>query len=98
MIGRRGAEAPARAIQAGSTIRRSTRRNLLTNAYDVKDCRIVVAIWTANSTSSRHASQNHQEQFRTMLQNLLAERFKLTIHQQRKELDVCAGGREEPQG
>lgn len=66
-------------------------KNLIMNAYDVKDFQIsgppfldserfeITATMPADTT---------KEQFRVMLQNLLAERFKLAIHRESKELPM----------
>src|SRR4051794_38092776 len=66
-------------------------RSLLTIAYDVKSFQIsgpstldterfvITATMPSNTT---------KEQFQVMLQNLLAERFKLTLHRESRELPM----------
>ena len=69
----------------------STLRYLLFTAYNVKDFQIT---GPATLDSERFeitatmAPGTTKEQFRVMLQNLLAERFKLVIHRDTKELPV----------
>jgi uncharacterized protein (TIGR03435 family) len=66
-------------------------KNILMNAYDVKNFQIVGPGWLDTERFDITATMppdTTKEQFRTMLQNLLAERFKLTIHRDTKELPV----------
>lgn len=66
-------------------------RNLLTNAYDVKDYQIVGPGYLDTERFDIQATmppETTKEQFRTMLQNLLAERFKMTVHRETKELPM----------
>ncbi len=66
-------------------------KNILTNAYDVKNFQISGPAWLDTERFDIEATmppETTKEQFRAMLQNLLAERFKLTIHRETKELPV----------
>jgi uncharacterized protein (TIGR03435 family) len=68
-----------------------TLKNLLMNAYDVKNYQITGPSWLDTERFDINATMppdTTKEQFRVMLQNLLAERFKLTIHWETKELPV----------
>jgi uncharacterized protein (TIGR03435 family) len=64
-------------------------KNLLMNAYDVKNYQIAGPGWLDTERFDINATMpldTTKEQFRMMLQNLLAERFKLSIHRESKEL------------
>jgi uncharacterized protein (TIGR03435 family) len=66
-------------------------RNLLMNAYDVKSFQINGPAWLDTERYEINATMAPnitKEQFRVMLQNLLAERFKLTLHRETKELPM----------
>ena len=66
-------------------------RNLLMNAYDVKSFQIQGPPWLDTERFEVNATmrpETTKEQFRVMLQNLLAERFKLTIHRETRELPM----------
>jgi uncharacterized protein (TIGR03435 family) len=66
-------------------------KNILMNAYDVKSFQIVGQPWLDTERFDITATMppdTSKEQFRTMLQNLLEERFKLTIHRDTKELPM----------
>jgi uncharacterized protein (TIGR03435 family) len=68
-----------------------TLRNLLVTAYDVKNFQIVGPSWLDTERFDITATMppdTTKEQFHTMLQNLLAERFKLTLHRETKELPM----------
>lgn len=68
-----------------------TMKSLLTNAFDVKNFQIVGPSWLDTERFDITATMppnTTKEQFRAMLQNLLAERFKLTIHRDSKELPM----------
>ena len=69
----------------------STLKNLLTIAYDVKDFQISGPGFLDTERFDIQATmppETTKEQFRIMLQNLLAERFKLTLHRETKELPM----------
>ena len=76
-------------------------KNILMNAYDVKNFQIVGPGWLDTERFDITATMppaTTKEQFRVMLQNLLAERFKMTVHRETKELPmyslvVAKGGR-----
>jgi uncharacterized protein (TIGR03435 family) len=66
-------------------------KNILMNAYDVKNFQISGPSWLDTERFDIEATMppdTTKEQFRVMLQNLLAERFKLTIHRDSKELPM----------
>jgi uncharacterized protein (TIGR03435 family) len=66
-------------------------KNILMNAYDVKNFQIVGPSWLDTERFDITATMppdTTNQQFRVMLQNLLAERFKLTIHRETKELPM----------
>jgi uncharacterized protein (TIGR03435 family) len=68
-----------------------TVKDLLTIAYGVKDFQISGPPWLAEERFDIQATmppQTTKEQFHIMLQNLLAERFKVTIHRETKELPM----------
>ena len=68
-------------------------RDLLTRAYDVKAYQIAGPAWLDTERYEVNATMppdTTMEQFRTMLQNLLAERFKLTMHRETKDLPMYA--------
>ncbi len=64
-------------------------KNLLMNAYDVKNFQITGPDWLDREMFDVQATmppETTKEQFKVMLQSLLAERFKLTVHRETKEL------------
>jgi uncharacterized protein (TIGR03435 family) len=64
---------------------------LLIDAYDVKDFQIEGPGWLDTERFAIDATMppdTSKEQLRMMLQNLLAERFKLAIHRETKELSM----------
>lgn len=64
---------------------------LLLSAYDVKAYQIQGPAWLDMERFDVNATmppETTKEQFRAMLQNLLAERFKLAIHRETKELPM----------
>ena len=66
-------------------------KNILMNAYDVKNFQIVGPSWLSTERFDITATMppdTTKEQFRVMLQNLLAERFGLVIHRETKELPM----------
>jgi uncharacterized protein (TIGR03435 family) len=66
-------------------------KNILMNAYDVRNFQIVGPSWLDTERFDITATMppnTTKEQFRVMLQNLLAERFKLTVHRDAKELPI----------
>ncbi len=66
-------------------------KTLVMNAYDVKNFQITGADWLDKEMFDVQATmppETTKEQFRVMLQNLLAERFKLTIHRETKDLPM----------
>lgn len=61
---------------------------LIINAYDLKPFQIAGPAWLDSEFFDVEATfppDTTKEQFRTMLQNLLSDRFKLTIHRETKE-------------
>jgi uncharacterized protein (TIGR03435 family) len=66
-------------------------KRLLMNAYDVKDFQISGPDWLASTRFDLEATmppETTKPQFRAMLQNLLAERFQMTIHHETKDLPI----------
>ena len=66
---------------------------MLTEAYDLKRYQVIMPDWmttTRFDISAKVPAGTTREQFRIMMQNLLAERFKLTAHRDKKEMDVYA--------
>jgi uncharacterized protein (TIGR03435 family) len=64
---------------------------LLVNAYDVKPYQIEGPPWLDTERFDVNATmppETTKKQFLAMLQNLLAERFKLTIHREGKQLPI----------
>jgi len=64
---------------------------LVTLAYDVKRFQVTVPGWMDTERFDIRANVPEgatKEQFRAMLQNLLTERFKLTVHRENKEMMV----------
>ncbi|MEO8597344.1 MAG: TIGR03435 family protein [Candidatus Solibacter sp.] len=68
-----------------------TLKNVIQNAYNVKGYQINGPKWLDSERYDIVAKIPHgttKEDFRLMLQNLLAERFKLTLHRESKELPI----------
>jgi uncharacterized protein (TIGR03435 family) len=68
-------------------------KNLLMTAYDVKNFQISGPGWLDTERfeiNAVMAPETTKEQFKVMLRNLLAERFKLRIHRETKELPTYA--------
>jgi uncharacterized protein (TIGR03435 family) len=66
-------------------------RNLLMTAYDVKDFQVSGPAFLDSERFEVQATmppETTKEQFHIMLQNLLAERFKVTTHRETKELPI----------
>jgi len=64
---------------------------LITLAYDIQDYQLSGPDWmgpTRFMVSAKVPAGATWEQFRVMLQNLLAERFKLTLHHEKKEMQA----------
>ena len=64
---------------------------LITRAYDIKAYQLTRQPgWTrpASTFPRESPAGASKEQFRLMMQNLLAERFKLAIHRDQKEMQV----------
>jgi uncharacterized protein (TIGR03435 family) len=65
--------------------------SLIAQAYDVKRFQVSGASWMASTRFDINAkvpAAATKEQFRLMLQNLLAERFKMTLHREKKEAPI----------
>jgi uncharacterized protein (TIGR03435 family) len=68
-------------------------KSVLMAAYDVKDYEISGPSWldsTRFNITAKIAPGTNKDQFRLMLQNLLAERFKVSLHHETKELPMFA--------
>lgn len=66
-------------------------KTLLTLAYDIKDFQISGPSWLDSERFEIQATmppETTKEQFRAMLQNLLAERFQLKVHRETKDLPM----------
>ena len=64
---------------------------LIVAAYDIKHYQLTSPSWMDTvrfDISARVPAGATKEQFRLMLQNLLAERFKLTIHREQKDMQM----------
>jgi uncharacterized protein (TIGR03435 family) len=62
---------------------------LVMQAYDIKDYQYSGPDWTQSTRfniSAKVPPGATKEQFRQMMQNLLAERFKMTFHREKKEM------------
>jgi len=71
------------------TMRNASFRSIIQWAYHVMDYQITGSDWLATERydiAAKSASAVPEDQLRQMLQTLLAERFKLTLHRQTKEL------------
>jgi uncharacterized protein (TIGR03435 family) len=69
----------------------TTLKTLLQNAYEVKDFQISGPAWLASERFDIQATmppETTKEQFKVMLQNLLKERFQMTVHRETKELPM----------
>jgi uncharacterized protein (TIGR03435 family) len=72
-----------------------TLKDCILAAYQVKGYQVAGPGWIESDSqlydiSAKTAGPASEEQVRVMLQALLAERFKLTLHRERKELPVYA--------
>jgi uncharacterized protein (TIGR03435 family) len=68
-----------------------TLMNVLTQAYEVMDYQIVAPSWLNSERFdivAKIPAGASRSQYKLMLQNLLAERFKLTVHHEKKEMPV----------
>jgi uncharacterized protein (TIGR03435 family) len=91
MVGMRGG--PGSSDPGQITYNNVTVKNLLMNAYGVKGFQISGPGWLDSERYDIVAKVPRgatKEQFMVMLQNLLTERFKLTLHRERKDLPMYA--------
>lgn len=91
MVGMRGG--PGTPDPGQATFSNVTQRVLLARAYGVQDYQISGPGWLDSERYDIVAKVPKgatKEQFMVMLQNLLAERFKLTLHHETKELPLYA--------
>jgi uncharacterized protein (TIGR03435 family) len=66
---------------------------LISQAFDIRDYQLSGPDWMQNTrfdVSAKIAPGTTKEQFRLMLQNLLADRFKMTFHRDKKEMAVLS--------
>jgi uncharacterized protein (TIGR03435 family) len=66
---------------------------LITHAYDVKNYQVSGPSWMDSAhfdVTAKVPQGATKEQFQIMLQNLLAERFKLVMHKEKKQLPIYA--------
>jgi uncharacterized protein (TIGR03435 family) len=64
---------------------------LLSQAFDIRDYQLSGPDWMKNArfdVSAKISPGATKQQFRQMLQNLLADRFKMTFHRDKKEMPV----------
>ncbi|MGA7237574.1 MAG: TIGR03435 family protein [Bryobacteraceae bacterium] len=69
----------------------ATITSLVTRAYDIKHYQLTAPEWMANTNfeiSAKLAHDTTNEQFREMIRNLLAERFKLEFHWTKREMPM----------
>ena len=91
MVGMRGG--PGTPAPGQVTLTNVTQKMLLARAYGVQDYQISGPGWLESERYDIVAKVPKgatKEQFQAMLQNLLAERFKLTLHHETKELPQYA--------
>jgi len=91
MVGMRGG--PGTPDPGQVTLTNVTQKMLLARAYGVQDYQISGPGWLESERYDIVAKVPEgatKEQFQAMLQNLLAERFKLTLHHETKELPQYA--------
>lgn len=91
MVGMRGG--PGTPDPGQVTFSNVTQRLLLSTAYGVQDFQISGPGWLDSERYEIVAKVPKgatKDQFKVMLQNLLAERFKLTLHHETKELPLYA--------
>ncbi len=70
-----------------------TLKNVIMNAYDVKSYQVSGPPWLDSERYdivAKIPKDTTKEQFRIMLQNMLTERFKLTLHHSSKEVPMYA--------
>jgi uncharacterized protein (TIGR03435 family) len=66
---------------------------IIMNAYDVKSFQVTGPSWLDSDRfdiTAKIPEGATKEQFHVMLQNLLAERFKLVVHKEKKEVPIYA--------
>ena len=86
MVGMRGGAGTADVGHA--TFTNMSLMNLITQAYNVKDYQVTAPSWMSTERfdlQTKEPADTTKEQFGLMLQNLLAERFHLTLHHESKE-------------
>jgi uncharacterized protein (TIGR03435 family) len=91
MVGMRGG--PGTPDPGQITFSNVSLRNVLMQAYDVKDFQISGPSWLGSERydiTAKVPPGTTKEQFRLMLQNLLAERFQVSLHHETKELPMYA--------
>jgi uncharacterized protein (TIGR03435 family) len=91
MMGRGGRGGPGSSDPGRVRYTAISLKNLLVNAYGVKAYQISGPSWLDSERFDIQATmppETTKEQMAIMLQNLLADRFKLTIHRETKELPM----------
>ncbi|HZL56455.1 MAG TPA: TIGR03435 family protein [Bryobacteraceae bacterium] len=66
-------------------------KNMVTTAFDIKGYQLTGPVWLDSErfdVTAKIAPGATKEQFRTMLQNLLTDRFNMTFHREKKELSA----------
>ena len=91
MVGMRGG--PGTPDPGQITYTNVSLKNILVNAYGIKGYQLSGPKWLDNERfdiAAKIPAGTTKEQFKLMLQNLLAERFKLTVHHESKEMPIYA--------
>jgi uncharacterized protein (TIGR03435 family) len=95
LISKQGGEGSRREATQSSpgslTMRNVTLRTCIAWAYSVQQYQVTGPGWIAEErydVSAKAAGPAPEAEMRKMLQTLLAERFKLTLHRQQKELEA----------
>ncbi len=91
MMGTRGG--PGTSDPEHASFSNVTQRMLIAQAYDVQDYQISSPGWLESERYdivAKVPKGTTKEQFRLMLQNLLAERFHLTVHRETKSMPLYA--------
>lgn len=91
MMGMRGG--PGTADPGQVTLSNMPLSRIIMNAYDVKSFQVSGPSWLDSEhfdITAKVPKDATKEQFHVMLQNLLAERFKLQVHKEHKEVPIYA--------
>jgi len=79
------------------TCRNCSLRSLLTAAYDIKEYQLFSPAWSERFDIVANVPDGTtKEQFRLMLQNLLTDRFRLTMHREKREVYNLVAAKDGP--